>query len=63
MTVTTDNPEVDISLVSFSQIVFEKEMTSNKAKVNVGGMNAGIYLCRFLDKGSGNIYQEKIVVR
>lgn len=48
---------------SSGQIVIEQEMTSNKEEINLGKMNAGLYLCRYLDKGSGNIYQEKIIVR
>ncbi len=60
----TGKPEGRFQIVnSAGQIVIEQEMTSNKEEVNLGWMNAGLYLCRFLDEGSGNIYQEKIVVR
>ena len=61
---TAGNPGGRLQIYNIAgQMVFEQQMTSNKEEINIGRLNAGMYLCRVLDKNSRSIYQEKIVVR
>ena len=61
---TTGFPGHTLQIINIAgDIVIEQEMIADREEVDVSNLSPGIYLCRILDEISGNLNQEKIMIK